>query len=242
MLYKNKISRTAIPGYSLIPKDDHYQVKKITLTAERVKTDPAFHRTRICAGDFAKAARLGRRIRNALLLHSSIKTTAPLLAGRLHIALRTSPSADPDFSTACFDNLLGYNFNPRVDWQQCTTIQPDVVANIHKNWITTRLPAFIPTEQLIPPGGITHCRIFTTVVAINCKEKEEAEIITKTTTLIPIKQMHIKPRHLTAELTHMKGRLIIVALGIHWYGPAGYKGAMIRKPPGPLTIIYIRHQ
>ncbi len=47
MIYKNKISRTAIPGYSLIPKGDHHQVRKISLTAERVKkirlfTAPAY--------------------------------------------------------------------------------------------------------------------------------------------------------------------------------------------------------
>ncbi|WP_315818211.1 hypothetical protein [Paraflavitalea speifideaquila] len=54
MIYKNKISRAAIPGYSLIPQGDHHQVRMITLTADRVKKDPAFHRTRICAGDFKK--------------------------------------------------------------------------------------------------------------------------------------------------------------------------------------------
>lgn len=243
MLYKNKISRAAIPGYSLIPKGDHYQVKKISLTGERVKKDPAFLHTRICAGGFAKAARLGRRIRNALLQHTTIKTTAHFLAGGLFTALRTSPSADHDFSTACFDNLIGFNFNPRVDWQQCTTIDPEVVANTHKNWITTRLPGFIPAEALMPPAGITHCRIFTITTAINCKEKEEEpETITNTTTLLPIKEIQLRAKHLTAVLTHMKDRLIIVAVGIHWYGPAGYKGAMIRKPPGPLRIIYIRHQ
>lgn len=242
MLYKNKISRAAIPGYSLIPKGDHYQVKKITLTAGRVKNDPAFQPTRICARDFAKAARLGKRIRNALLQHTSIKTSVPLLAGKLATALRTSTSVEHDFSTACFDNLVGFDLNVRAGWQQGATIDPEVVANQHKNWITARLPAFIPADALIPPQGITHCRIFTITAAINCKEDEEAIAITKTTTLIPIKQIQIKTKHLTAEPIHMKNRLIIVAAGIHWYGPAGYKGAMIRKPPGPLRIIFIQHQ
>ncbi|WP_315815382.1 hypothetical protein [Paraflavitalea speifideaquila] len=235
MIYKNKISRTAIPGYSLIPKGDHHQVRKISLTADRVKNDPAFHRTRLCAGDFAKAARLGKRIRNALLQHTTIKTNVHLLAGRLFTALRTSTSAGRDFSTACFDNLIDFNFNFRIDWQQCTTILPEVVANTNKNWITTRLPAFIPSEALVPPEGFTHCRIFTTTAAISFQDEEETQTITKTTTLIPIKQIQLKARHLTAELTHMKDRLIIVAVGINWYAPAGYKGALIRKPPALLA-------
>jgi hypothetical protein len=236
MIYKNKISRTAIPGYSLIPKGDHHQIRKITLTAERIKEDPAFVRTRICAGGFAKAARLGKRIRNALLQHTSIKTTAPLLAGRLFTALR---SAGHDLSTAFFDNVIGFNFNFRVDWQQCTTIEPEVVANTNKKWITTRLPAFIPADTLMPPAGITHCRIYTITAAINCNEVEETETITKTTTLIPIKQIQVKAKHLDAELAQMVGRLIIVAVGIHWYGSS--QRALVRKCPGPLTIVYMRH-
>jgi hypothetical protein len=242
MIYKNKISRAAIPGYSLIPKGDHHQVRKITLTAERVKKDPAFCRTRICAGDFAKASHLGKRIRKALLQHTNIKTSGHLLAGQLVTALRTSPSADHQFSTACFDNLVGFNLNFRVDWQPCTTILPEVVANTNKNWITTRLPSFIPSEALVPPKGITHCRIFTTTASISCQNEEEPEIITKTTTLIPIKQIRLKAIHLTAELTHMKDRLVIVAVGIHWYGPTDSKGAIARKPPGPLCIMYGRYQ
>ncbi|WP_315821544.1 hypothetical protein [Paraflavitalea speifideaquila] len=168
-----------------------------------------------------------------MLQHTTIKTNVHLLAGRLFTALRTSTSAGRDFSTACFDNLIDFNFNFRIDWQQCTTILPEVVANTNKNWITTRLPAFIPAEALMPPEGITHCRIFTTTAAINCQDEEEVETITKTTTLIPIKQIQLKARHLTAEFTHMKGRLIVVAVGIHWYDPAGYKGALVRKPPAP---------
>ncbi len=242
MIYKTKISRAAIPGYSLIPKGDHHQVRKITLTAERVKKDPAFHRTRICAGDFAKAARLGNRIRKVLLQHTTIKTNVQLLIGQLVTALRTSTSADHQFSTACFDQLIGFNLNFRVDWQPSTTICPEVVANTNKNWITTRLPAFIPAEALMPPPGITHCRIFTTTTAISCQSEDEPETITKTTTLIPLKQIRLKATHLTAELSHMKDRLVLVAVGIHWYSPAGYKGAMIRKPPGPLSIMYCRYQ
>ncbi|WP_315818212.1 hypothetical protein [Paraflavitalea speifideaquila] len=156
-----------------------------------------------------------------------------LLTGKLAMALRTCPSADRHFSTACFDDLIGVDLNFRMDWQSCTTILPDVVANTNKNWITTRIPAFIPTEALVPPKGITHCRIFTITAAVNCQGEEEAETISKTTTLISIKQIQLKARHLTAEFTHMKGRLIVVAVGIHWYDPAGYKGALVRKPPAP---------
>jgi hypothetical protein len=236
MIYKNKISRAAIPGYSLIPKGDHHQIRKITLTAERVKKDPAFARTRVCAFNFAKASRLGKRIRNALLQHTNIKTTAHLLGGQLFTALR---SAGHDLSTACFDNLIGFNFNFLLDWQQCTTIDPEVVANINKKWITTRLPAFIPADELMPPAGITHCRIYTITAAINCNEVEDAETVTKTTTLIPIKQIQVKAKHLDAELSQMANRLIIVAVGIHWYGPA--QRVLVRKRPGPLTIVYMRH-
>jgi hypothetical protein len=242
MLYKSKNSRAAIPGYTLIPKGDHYQVKKITLTANRVKKDPAFQRTRTYAGEVAKASRLGKHIRRALLQHLNIKPYIAQLVSELMTSLRCDPSPGRDWTTACFDNLIGFNLNTRADWQQAAAIHPEVVANTNKNWVTTRLPAFVPVQTLIPPEGITHCRIFATTAAINCREDEEAESITKTTTLIPLKQIQIKACHLTAELTNMKDRLIIVAVGIHWYGPVGCKGPLVRKPPGPLQIIYSRLQ
>lgn len=78
-----KPGKNAIPGYTLIPKGEYYQVRKIGMEPGRVNTDPVFANTRKQNADFATMSRITGLLRKTLENGTGIKTSIALLSKAL---------------------------------------------------------------------------------------------------------------------------------------------------------------
>lgn len=239
MLYKNKKSRSAIPGYTLIPQGDHYKARKIGITAERVKNDPAYQLTRLHNETFKKAAGLGKLIRRALLLGTGIKNKpAPLTAALLKIlADNAAPFHQRSFATADFTGIEGFNLNGEVAWNDCTNMNVDTLYTSRYRRITVFLPGFMASETFKAPEGITHARITIRTIFVD-PENQEIETHEEKTTILPLKGMTVSPVTVIAQSNDINNGIWLIALGITWYQPGKKDGTLtVSKVRGPLTIV-----
>ena len=245
MVYKNKKSRKAIPGYTLIPKGDHYQVRKIGVDGERVKKDPVYKLTRLCAGEFGLAAKLGKLIRSALLPGTGIKNSAGRLTGELLKSLGADEETligDRDFSTAQFHNMAGFNFNGQTALHQSMNMQITTEVDAGRGQVTVNMPPFTPAHSITAPEGITHCRIYTITVAVDLAQQDFERTI-KRTTIIPIKEISVPSTKMIMEIAVMKNRLVIVAMGMQWYRqPKGAGKMELSTVAAPLAILQMANQ
>jgi hypothetical protein len=173
MFQKNKKSRKAIPGYTLIPKGDHYQVRKIGISGDRVKKDPAFAVTRLWANDFGKAGKMSKIIRDAFLSQIDLTHTHNPLVKQLIEVLdtdKTNSFGDRCFGAASFSPLAGFNFNPAQPFQQIVNHAFIVEHNASKNQIQVTIPALVPDDSITAPEGFSFFSVDVHCIGINGKE------------------------------------------------------------------------
>lgn len=240
MLYKNKNARSAIPGYSLVPKGEYYQVHKIGLTPKQVRTHPAFSKTRKMAEEFAAVARLGKVIRDAFLEGTGIQQHPKVLNSALKKVLHTDqvyPPGSRVFRHATIDLLKGYHFNQQAPLQQALKFEFTVYPGMEQQILQVTIPACIPTRDVVTPIGYTHFRLVFTLVTVNTEEGT-ATRQTKRTTLIPSKQIPIVKQDITFQTREERGNWQLLAVSVQWYSAAGRSKQLSRSAmPGPLTII-----
>lgn len=243
MIYKNKKSRTAIPGYTLIPNGDHHQVRKISVTSERYKTDPAYHITRLHATEFGMAARFGKLMRAALLPGTGIKNKVGALTAVLLKALHTdtaSPMGMRTFRNADFTSLIGFDCNQEAALGNCLSLNMEVELLPNEGSTITYLPAFIPAQAFAAPEGITHARIFTITVVINMAQYT-FEKYTSRTTMMPLKHINVNGQTTAMKWPAEKDSLVIAALGIKWYQRGKAENSIVAgRVAGPLAILKVQ--
>jgi hypothetical protein len=243
MVYKNKKSRTAIPGYTLIPNGDHHQIRKISLTSERLKTDPAYHITRLHTMEFAMAAKFGKLIRSALLPGTGIKNKAAPLTAVLLKALQAdkeTPLGQRDFRTADFTSLIGFNCNEEAALGDCLSVDMEVELLHTETQTRCHIPSFMPAQAIHAPEGITHARIIAITAIIDMEQHSFEKQVGKTT-IMPLKQIKINRQTITVTWPPGKDQLVIAAVGIKWYQQerTGNKITASRVP-GPLSMLKVQ--
>jgi hypothetical protein len=194
MLHKTKKSRSAIPGYTLIPEGDHFKVRKIGMTKDRVKTDPAYKITRLHNEAFKKAASFGKLIRAALLPGTGIKNKpGPLTAALLKVL---SDNIEPyylrSFDRTGFRSIKNFNLNPDIDWKDSMNFEVDMTIATQRQSYSIHIPGFMPSEHVKAPEGITHTRIIASVVFIDL-ENEVFQKHQVKTTILPLKKRVVDP-------------------------------------------------
>jgi hypothetical protein len=239
MLHKTKKSRSTIPGYTLIPDGDHYKIRKIGNSGERVKSDPAYHLTRLNNEAFKKAAGLGKLIRASLLFGTKIKSKPATLTAALLKVLATSNTAlhARTFGTANFESMNNFNLNDEANWKDCMNLNPEIIYVPYYRRVTVFLPGFIPSEISKVPEGVTHVRITTNVIFVNsagCTMESHNE----QTTILPLKGMAVRPSTLIAKCESLEKDVWLVAMSVTWYQPQKNATQLtVSKTHGPLILV-----
>jgi hypothetical protein len=147
MSNNNNKRRSLIPGYTLIPKNGVYQIKKIAISGERFKTDPAFDLPRKKAAEFGKAAKLGKIIRHAFLQDTDIRHDA----GRLQAVLLKVLNTDKEnaygkrsFEKADFFALREYDFNRNAPLNKLPCLHIGISPNKKKDKLFVTIPPLVP--------------------------------------------------------------------------------------------------
>jgi hypothetical protein len=219
MIQKNKKSRKAIPGYTLIPKGDHYQVRKIGITSDRFKKDPAFDVTRAFANEFGKAAKMSKLIRDTFLSQLNLAHAHRLLTSKLVEVLRTdevSNFGDRCFGEADFSPLTGFDFNPVQPFGLLVKQGLIVEHKVSEKQIQVTIPAFIPDEQITAPEGFSFFSFIVHCIGINGKEMRAALLQTKGR-LLPLGPVKTPRKKLifNMDAEHMTTYLVLASINFN---------------------------
>jgi hypothetical protein len=214
-----RITKRSIPGVTLHPRDGHYQVRQIGLTKKRVRSDPAFHLTRLHAKQLAQTAKLTKLITGALLPGTSIKNIFPRLMPLVHKALAADTEAAIGYrhwAKADWSILEGFEANNECSFREAIKMDTPIQFSQRREQAIVQLPAFVPADTIHPPEGIAHARIFTLYACIDPAANNTTTIRTRST-LIPGKPITIQPKPLITPLSKEANKLHIIAIGVEWY-------------------------
>jgi hypothetical protein len=227
------------PGHVFIPKDGYFQVRKIGLTGDRVKTDPRFHKTRSLAHTFAAIAQCSRLMRTALCICANIPGDAPRFLQLLHQALEGKKITTPasiNWSQVNLDALQGFNLNRKAPFNEICKVEPGIMIDPATAQATVSWPSFVPAHYIQGPAGITHCRLYMITASIDMVQASYTCTINQSS-LLPLKKIHIPPRKFISAKAQ-KNTLTLVAIGISWYAKQEAKGKVLpAKTPGSLMMI-----
>lgn len=233
-----RITKRCIPGVTLHPRDGYYQVRQIGLTKKRVKSDPAFHLTRLHAKQLAQTAKATKRIADALTPGAGIKNMFPRLMPLVHKALAADTEATVGFrhwSKARWSVLEGFEANIEMPFREAIKIDTPLQFSQDRQQAILELPAFIPADAILPPAGVEHYRIFTCYACID-PLSDNTTTLRSRSTIIPCKPITIQPKPLVTPLNNEAGSLHIIAIGVEWY-TKNYLGQLIPgNKPCCLTI------
>jgi hypothetical protein len=236
------LPRHYYPGYVFIPKNGYFQARKIGLKADRVHRDPRFYKTRLLAKEFAQMAAHAKLIRTAFCTGTTIKGNAHRLHGLLNRILQEDESnicGNRKLLNGNLELLEGFNLNEKCAFQEACKMEWDMGFRPSSKQIVLTIPSFVPEYFILPPQGVSHCRIYMTTAVFDL-DQNSYTTETGRTTLIPIKRIHFKATELVTSFTPGEGLLAITVLGISWYTTSTASAKLLPSSiPGPLAIMSV---
>jgi hypothetical protein len=234
------ISKRAIPGYTLIAKEGHYQLKKISFSGARFKTDPAFFNARRLNKEFGYASKLVKLIRSVLLQGTNVKSpTGPLTKALMNLIAadehnilgRRSPLNGP------LAQLEGFNFNPACSLQSTVNSEVRVSVNEHDRTIAIDFPAGKAGEAVNAPAGATHYTMQAIIASFNLNTLT-GQATTYKTGYLPVKQVRTNGKQIIHKIKETEEQLHMVVVSVSWHTVHATTKKMLKcKHPAPLAIV-----
>jgi hypothetical protein len=184
-------------------QDGHLAREKGGIDASRIKSDPAFQRTRENGSEFGRAGTAGKILRTALralLLNSA--------DGRMVSRLNVIDGEA--------ELLAGFEFNIRG--KLGTSLFAPFVASIDRvtGQIGVTLPSFIPINMIAAPSGTTHFKIISAGAEIDFEE-ETFVVENSETGILPWDAVASMVVNQTNIVTPASTKPLFLALGIEFY-------------------------
>ena len=154
-------------------RDGHLVREKGGINANRIKTDPAFQRTRENGEEFGRAGKAGRVLRHALrplLLNVKDNRLATRLVAEMMkvvLADRTSERGQRNVIDGETALLEGFDFNSNGKLNNTLFASYTDAINRTTGKLTVTIPAFDPTEAIAAPAGATHFQLVTGGCAVD---------------------------------------------------------------------------
>ena len=203
-------------------KDGHLAREKGGIDASRIKSDPAFQRTRENGAEFGRAGKAGKILRTALrsLLINSADSK---MVSRLTQAMVKVIQADM-VSLRGLRNVIdgeaellsGFEFNIRG--KLGTSLFVPFVGAIDRvtGAITVEIDSFIPGNMIAAPSGTTHYKIISAGAEIDFEAETFVEAHSETTILPwnPIPTVAISQ---TNMVTPASTKPLFLALGLEFF-------------------------
>lgn len=154
-------------------KDGHLAREKGGVDASKIKSDPAFQRTRENGAEFGRAGKAGKTLRTALrtmLLNSADRRMVSRLTQRMVKVIQADLVNERGLRNVIdgeAELLVGFEFNIRG--KLGTSLFAPYFADIDRasGSITVDLDSFIPANMIAAPGGTTHFKIITAGASID---------------------------------------------------------------------------
>jgi hypothetical protein len=191
-------------------------------SADRIKNDPAFERTRENNAEFGragKAAKLLRTIfRDVTINAKDIITQARLVkvASRILMADPVNERGKRTVNNGDLQQLKGFHFNERAGIRDVLFVRCPVSFNRVSGEVTVNIPSFVPKVSVQQAPGTTHFRILAAAAAVNF-DTEQHEYAMQTTPELPFNSDATQATTLTLALPANSKDIVVAALGIEYY-------------------------
>lgn len=191
-------------------------------TADRIKNDPLFERTRENMAEFTragKAAKLTRTIFREVMINAKDRITQARLTKVFSRIVATDPVSargERTVSKGDLQQLQHFNFNVRAGVRDSFFVRCPISVNRPAGQVAVSIPAFIPRNMVQHVSGITHFRIVAAAASINF-DTETYEYAVQGTPELPWDHDPTAPTFLTMALPANSPDTIVVALGIEYY-------------------------
>lgn len=203
-------------------KDGYLAREKGGLDANRIANDPNFQRTRENGEEFGRAGKAGKMLRTAiraLLLNIADGRMAARLTREMVKVLKadlTSVRGKRNVIDGEAELLEGFEFN--IDSKLGTTLIAPYTAAIDRVLGTLKvdIPAFIPANMVIAPGGATHFKILTAGTAIDFTN-ETFEVEATESAVLPLNSVATAALSLSNAVSAASVHPLFLVLGIEFY-------------------------
>ncbi len=203
-------------------KDGFLAREKGDISADRIKKDPAFQRTRENGAEFGRAGKASKLVRSAFrsLLQNAAdsKLTSRLVKEMMRVvqADATNNRGERNVIDGEIELIEGFDFN--VNSLLSTTLFAPFTATINRatGQLVVNLPAFIPINMVAAPSGATHFKIVSSGAEIDFEknvftndQQETAELPWDSNATAVINLQN----NITANSTHP----LLLLLGVNFF-------------------------
>lgn len=191
-------------------------------SANRIKNDPVFERTRENMEEFAragKAAKLLRSIFRNVTINAKDRVTHARLvkvAFRMILADPVSERGKRTVTNGDLKQLFGFDFNERSGIKDVLFVTCPVNFNRVSGEVTVNIPAFVPGNNVQFAKGTTHVRIVAAAAAINF-DTGLHEFAMQETAELPYNGDPTQATTFTLALPANSKDAVVVTLGIEYY-------------------------
>ncbi|WP_291099517.1 MULTISPECIES: hypothetical protein [unclassified Flavobacterium] len=226
-------------------KDGHLAREKGGVDASRIKSDPAFQRTRENGSEFGRAGKAGKILRTSLrslLLNSADGR----MVSRLTQAMVKVIQADM-VSLRGLRNVIdgeaellsGFEFN--IQGKLGTSLFAPFVGAIDRvtGEITVDLDVFIPANMIVAPSGTTHYKIISAGAEIDFEAETFVEAHSETA-ILPWDGLPTVAISHTNMVTPASTKPLFLALGVEFYQEVnGQMYALKNGAYNPLALVQV---
>ena len=203
-------------------QDGHLARERGGIEASRIRTDPAFQRTRENGSEFGRAGKAGKTLRKAirnLLQNAKDRRVVSRLTTEMVKVIQmdtTNPRGLRNVIDGEAELLQDFNFN--INAKLGTTLFAPFTATIDRvtGALAVAIPAFIPVNMIAAPGGTTHYK----VVVGGAEIDFENEIIvsdTQESGILPWDTVNTAAMNLSVSVSAASTRPIFLLLGVQFY-------------------------
>ena len=203
-------------------QDGHLAREKGGIDASRIKSDPAFQRTRENGSEFGRAGKAGKILRTALrplLINSADGRMVSRLTQAMVKVIQADLISDRGLRNVIdgeAELLFGFEFNIRG--KLGTTLFAPFVAAIDRvtGEITIDLASFIPSNMIAAPSGTTHFKIISAGAEIDFEAETFIESHSETA-ILPWDATPTLAISQVNAVTPASTKPLFLALGIEFY-------------------------
>lgn len=154
-------------------RDGYLAKERSGIDADRMKTDPAFQRTRENAEEFGRAGKAGKILRNAVRAltqnASDSRMNSRLVREMMKViqADQVNARGQRNVIDGEAELLLGFEFNGNS--KLSTTLYAPYTSTIDRvaGTLVVNVPSFVPLNMVAAPSGATHFQLNTAGVEID---------------------------------------------------------------------------
>ena len=203
-------------------QDGHLAREKRGIDASRIKSDPAFQRTRENGSEFGRAGKAGKLLRIALrplLINSADGRMVSRLTQAMVKVIQADLVSERGLRNVIdgeAELLFGFEFNIRG--KLGTSLYAPFVGAIDRvtGDVTVDLASFVPANMIAAPSGTTHFKIISAGAEVDF-EAETYVVSTSETAILPWDGIATAAISQTNAVTPASTKPLFLTLGIEFY-------------------------